>query len=257
MNNALSNSEIEHLTTMISGCESISNHIKTGCGLSQDGQYALAVVQLHVNDAGHVAGTEGFMDAIKTGAKKGKEWLLKLIQYIKDLIKGISRDDRDRIKTIDELTKKIKWEEYDFSGETFQYAGPLGRIIALTDDANVIADLRSAVSEIDKKNVANFVTKLSRANTQLKTHVEALNKTVESETNKLDKEETPSKELSGKVKDLKNNTEAANGLSMIINKVANDMSKHYNRWEAQHKSNVNRQEELNEEKGRLEKGRNK
>lgn len=253
----MSFSDIEHFSNMVTGCESLNAHFYNKEVAGTEAHYAFSVLKLHAADAGHVAGTEGFLDAVKKGAKKGKEWLLQLIQYIKDFIKGISRDDRERINTINELSKKIKWEEYDFNDQTFQYATPLGRVIALTNDSSVISELRSALSEIDKKHVANFITKLTRASTLLKGHVEDLNRKVEAETSKLGKDESPSKELSEKAKDLKNNTEAANGLSMIINKMASDMSKHYDRWKAQHESNKGRQESLNKEKAELEKGRNK
>lgn len=245
-------SDIEHASNMINGCESLISGNKT-----PDATYAFAVLKLHASDAGFIDGQEGFLDAVKAGAKKGKEWLIKLIQYIKDFIKGISRDDRERIKTIDELSKKIKWEEHDFNTQTFQYSGPIGRIKALTNDANVLADLEAAIDGIDKKNVHEFVGKLSRASNRLKDHVETLNKEVERETNKLGKDDKIPKELSDKAKDLKNNSEAANILSILVGKVYNDMTKYYESWHAQHKSNRARQEDLDKEKANLEKGRNK
>lgn len=248
----MSYSDIEHASNMINGCESLISGIKT-----PDAAYAFTVLKLHATDAGFVDGQEGFLDAVKAGAKKGKEWLIKLIQYIKDFIKGISRDDRERIKTIDELSKKIKWEEFNFNTQTFQYSGPIGRIKALTNDANVLADLDDAIDGIDKKNVREFVAKISRASSRLKDHVETLNKEAERETSKLGKDDNIPKELSDKAKNLKNNSEAANMLSSLVGKVAHDMTKYYENWNAQHKSNRDRQEDLDREKANLEKGRNK
>lgn len=71
--------DVEHYSTMLSGCESINK----GDYKSDAAMYATAVLKLHANDAGLYAGQEGFLDAIKAGAKKTKEWLEKLLTAIK------------------------------------------------------------------------------------------------------------------------------------------------------------------------------
>lgn len=72
-------SDVEHFSTILSGCEAFSN----GDTRSPDAVYALTVLQLHANDAGIHAGQEGFMDAIKKGAKKTKQWILDLVKAVR------------------------------------------------------------------------------------------------------------------------------------------------------------------------------
>ncbi|AEV89526.1 putative virion structural protein [Pseudomonas phage OBP] len=79
--------ELEHFATMVSGCESINTHLAKGTGLSADGEYAFTVLKLHASDAGFVAGTEGFLDNVKKGAKKGKEWFIAFFKALKDFFK--------------------------------------------------------------------------------------------------------------------------------------------------------------------------
>lgn len=79
----MSYSDIEHFSSIVSGCEALTN----GNGNSPDGLYALTVLKLHANDAGLYAGQEGFVDAIKKGAKKTKQWILELVKAIRAWIK--------------------------------------------------------------------------------------------------------------------------------------------------------------------------
>lgn len=71
----MSQSDIEHFATMISGCESITS----GGVLTDDGRYAFSVLKLHIQDAGSFAGQEGFIDSIKKGAKKTGKWVMDII----------------------------------------------------------------------------------------------------------------------------------------------------------------------------------
>lgn len=82
----MSFSDVEHFGLMVDGCESIVQHSATGNGLNPAGQYALSVLKLHAQDAGFVAGQEGFLDNVKKGAASAKEWLIKLIQAIYDYL---------------------------------------------------------------------------------------------------------------------------------------------------------------------------
>lgn len=81
----MSYSDIEHLATIISGCESLTN----GNPESPNAIYALTVLKLHASDAGYVAGQEGFMDHVRKGAKKTKEWLEKFIKALKEFISTV------------------------------------------------------------------------------------------------------------------------------------------------------------------------
>lgn len=76
--------EMDHFVTMVHGCENINTHLKTGCGLSYEGEYAFTVLKLHANDAGVYSGQEGFMDTIKQSAKNAKDFIELVIKTIID-----------------------------------------------------------------------------------------------------------------------------------------------------------------------------
>lgn len=120
----MSYSDVEHYASMVSGCESlISGNVK-----SPNAVYALAVLQLHANDAGLYTGQEGFMDSVKAGAKNVKEWIKKLIQAIRDYFKSKegkgSAEEAAVIKKV-AAAKEIKPEESkdDDKGEVSKPTG--------------------------------------------------------------------------------------------------------------------------------------
>lgn len=80
----MSLSDAEHFSMMYSGSESLNLFMTNKGDLTEQGKQAFNVLKLHAADEGHVAGTEGFMDSIKKGATKTKEWLVKLIKAIRD-----------------------------------------------------------------------------------------------------------------------------------------------------------------------------
>lgn len=80
--------DVQHFATIISGCESLQDRLTYGTELSYEGAYAGAVMKLHAQDAGFVAGTEGFLDSIKRGATNVYEWIKKLIASIRDWFRG-------------------------------------------------------------------------------------------------------------------------------------------------------------------------
>ena len=98
--------EVEHFATMLAGCESISN----GNTTNTDAKYALSVLKLHANDAGLYAGQEGFLDSIKRGANNVKEWILKLIQAIRNWFKG-SKKEKEIEKVVLDI-EKMSEEHY-------------------------------------------------------------------------------------------------------------------------------------------------
>lgn len=95
--------EVEHFTTMLSGCESINS----GHALTPDGRYAFAVLKLHAVDFGSVAGQEGFLDNVKAAAGKSGEWLKKLIAAIKSWLTGSKKTTGDEEKANNAAKSKI------------------------------------------------------------------------------------------------------------------------------------------------------
>lgn len=82
----IDSSDMNHFTTMISGCESINTYLKTGNGLNDDGRYAFTVLKLHAGDAGFIDGQEGFMDQVKAKAKDIKSFVDQVIKAIVDAL---------------------------------------------------------------------------------------------------------------------------------------------------------------------------
>lgn len=101
----MSYSDIEHYSTMITGCESITH----GNHKSPDGRYALTVLQLHAGDAGLYAGQEGFLDHIKKGAKTLKKWFLEFLKAIGGFIDHLTGQNK-RIKELEQEIERKKKE---------------------------------------------------------------------------------------------------------------------------------------------------
>lgn len=80
--------DLEHYGRVLAGCESAYHHANSNTALSADGKYAFAVLSLHAGDAGIHAGQEGFMDAIKKGATKAKDWIMKILKAIREWLGG-------------------------------------------------------------------------------------------------------------------------------------------------------------------------
>ncbi|QYN79998.1 putative apolipophorin-III [Kosakonia phage Kc263] len=94
--------EIEHLATMVSGCESLTS----GGRITPDGKYSYAVLKLYSH-----AGNEGFLDTVKAAAGKIKEFFISLCEAIKDFLSfGRRRFERER---------KF-WEEADKANEKLE-----------------------------------------------------------------------------------------------------------------------------------------
>lgn len=78
----MSQSDVDHFVSMVSGCEGIA----AGDYKGSDSLYALSVLKMHAVDSGLVSGSEGFIDSIKSKAKSVKEFVLKVIKYVMDSI---------------------------------------------------------------------------------------------------------------------------------------------------------------------------
>lgn len=80
--------DMTHYGRIIAGLESVHEHINYNAGIDVDGTYALTVLELHAQDEGEVAGTEGFLDAIKKGATNIAAWIKQVVQAIVNFITG-------------------------------------------------------------------------------------------------------------------------------------------------------------------------
>lgn len=97
--------DLNHYGRVIAGLESVHEHINYNAGIDVDGTYALTVLELHAQDAGEVAGTEGFLDAVKRGATNIYEWIKKLIATIRDWFRT-SKVDKEA-ERLDQLSKQF------------------------------------------------------------------------------------------------------------------------------------------------------
>lgn len=120
--------DMTHLGRVVSGLESLHEHINYNAGIDVDGTYALTVLELHAADEGEVAGTEGFLDAVKKGANDVVAWIMKIVKAIVDFITGKKKVVwKDRWKDIndEEVNKKLNGI----------YSGPLRAIVNhISDD---------------------------------------------------------------------------------------------------------------------------
>lgn len=96
--------EVEHFSTMLAGCESINS----GNALTPDGHYAFAVLKVHAQDEGLIAGQEGFLDSIKKGAQKTGEFFIKLFKAIRDWFRNLFPNANRVIKQINDKTTPDK-----------------------------------------------------------------------------------------------------------------------------------------------------
>lgn len=96
-------SDIQHSLSMLAGLEAFSN----GDTRSPNAVYAATVLKLHALDAGHVEGSEGFMDAVKKGAKNAKDWIVALIKAIKAYLTDSDRKIAQQRNKVSELGKQI------------------------------------------------------------------------------------------------------------------------------------------------------
>lgn len=106
-------SNMDHFSTMVSGCESINTFLAGGEALNHDGHYALTVLKIHAGDAGFVDGQEGFMDQVKKGASSIKEWFLQLIKAIFGVIEDVASQTSKHKK----IEKDIEEKEKELKGD--------------------------------------------------------------------------------------------------------------------------------------------
>lgn len=260
----MSFSDVEHHIAVFDGCESLlSGNSKTA-----NAQYAFTVLKLHAGDQGVYAGQEGFMDTIKKGARSTVKWIKQIIQAIRDYMKGISREDRARINEIEKYLKEFKAANYDpkeaydammapalvikekleavrEAGEgAIPGRGPIGASMERVEE--LIDFLKgdeewSLYKPIDKL-LAELKNTLTRVNSDLEKAV----------AGKKDDEE-----LSEETKKLvKLDTGLASVVDLVVKfaeRWAVQVTSHYGKYERELKSNLDRRDDLQKEKDRLEK----
>lgn len=169
----MSHSDIQHSLNMLSGLEAFSN----GNVRSPDAVYAASVLRLHALDAGNIEGSEGFMDAIKKGAKNVKDWIIALIKALKEYLTNTDRkiaQQRKQVsdlgKTIDDNKKKAKAEN-----KVGEYAGGWINDPKLGDFSKSIESIISDLEGIDgvKATPVQWEPDLSKALTGLKALLKA------------------------------------------------------------------------------------
>jgi hypothetical protein len=142
----MSFSEVEHFSTILSGCESIN----AGGELTPNGHYASSVLKLHAQDEGLVAGQEGFTDAVKKGAKKTGEFVKKLFEAIKKWFADTFTSTKTKFKSIFD---KAPTEE-DKAKVVAKIEGPIATQIkavkAASEKAPDGVDLKGLIAACDK-----------------------------------------------------------------------------------------------------------
>lgn len=181
--------DAEHYSRVLSGFESINQHIETGCGLTPDGDYAFTVLKLHAQDAGYYAGQEGFLDNVKKGAKNAKEWIIKFIKAIFDYITSGKKKSGELIKhsetnakAYNELKDDKQKEEFSnvvsifgsqidraiFEAEGFESAAnsDIAKQIKYSGSPDkIVSELKAAKSKIN--NSVDFNKHLAAASMQI------------------------------------------------------------------------------------------
>uniref|UniRef100_A0AAU8KXK3 Uncharacterized protein n=1 Tax=Pantoea phage Survivor TaxID=3232176 RepID=A0AAU8KXK3_9CAUD len=144
--------ELNHYSRIISGLESVHEHICYNAGIDVDGTYALEVLKLHAGDMGEVEGTEGFLDSVKKGAKDLAKWIKEIIAAIGRFIVGKGKPP----------VWKVEWNDIH-SEEAFKvlaplYTRPLNIIIEHIKDDN-FEEIRDAVKFLDLDKINDDAVK--------------------------------------------------------------------------------------------------
>lgn len=262
----MSYSDVEHVMTMMSGCESLLN----GDPKSADASYAFTVLKLHATDAGFIAGQEGFMDAIKKGASASVEWVKKLIRAIRDYLKGISREERERLNDIDKKLKDLfKVEGYNPADAYEELKNPANMILqrlegvakdvegtdlSFPDITALAKKMENLIEYMDGDSTNDFYKKvdslLSDINNAITSATTSLDKSVSSKEGD-DKSLTDSEKFASTA--LRNLVSAKEALDRFIDKYHDEVTKTYTRFTAKNDDEKGQHESLNKEKDKLNK----
>lgn len=153
--------EIIHYCNMAAGCESINSVLANGGKLTYEGRYAQAVLRLHAEDAGLIAGTESFLDSFKKGAENVKDWVTKLIKAIRDFITG-KKKERPELPKTSSKPKEDTGTKKTNSGE--KYAAPIKSFIAKAEKTegltSIVSSLKGALSATTSGTAKDVGSKL-------------------------------------------------------------------------------------------------
>lgn len=152
----MSYSDVEHFSNMISGCESLT----TGDYQSPNSVYAFTVLKLHAQDAGLVAGQEGFLDHVKKGASTIKEWIRKLIAAIVSYVTGSRKTLQEQRKQMEEMERESARQE-KIAANKEEYAKKIANRKSMMNTAGMhfsdtIKNLIKSAEDKEAKTVAEF-----------------------------------------------------------------------------------------------------
>lgn len=147
----MSFSDVEHFGAILSGCESIGKNIN-----NDESRYAFAVLKLHAQDAGCVAGQEGFIETVKKGAQKTVDWIIKLIKSIRDWLSAAWK-------------KSVRWVKFSGNSDFVELAktgtnaqvSNIESFLKTTHTEKVVSDLKdhNVKLKVDQTAVtANAIT---------------------------------------------------------------------------------------------------
>lgn len=241
----MSYSDVEHYANMISGCESLAN----GDSKSPNAVYAFTVLQLHANDAGLYAGQEGFLDHVKKGAKKTKEWLEKFIKALKEFISTIWTKVVAKAKRVfGSSNKEIAADAAKTSfGALKTIVGDLDRVINgsysdtlekfnLKKDIQDLSDLAEQADKMldsNKVDIESFWTKVNKLLLDLKNTSEKLVSEWKKAEAKVPKDLSDSE-----YSELHNESEDLGWSSVSVGQCLNHLTKAIDKWSSKIDSTV-------------------
>lgn len=141
--------DFDHIITLTKGFEDLHEDIKGNSESQDDALYTDTVLKLNDIDLTSVVGEEGFLDSIKRGAGKIKEWIMNLIRSIRSWLKG------DADKKYEEAKKDLAKTD---AGE-----GPSEKVVAekaldiIKEDPKVSAPLRRMPESV-KSQIRDAIT---------------------------------------------------------------------------------------------------
>lgn len=116
-------SDFNHTAKMLSGFESLVVEVEEKTQLSPESRYVDSVMKLYDIDLETLAGSEGFLDSVKKGARKVYEWIKDLITKIRDFFfRGKRRKAADVVaadlgKSISKLNTLLVLEKAEEKAE--------------------------------------------------------------------------------------------------------------------------------------------
>lgn len=206
----MSYSDIDHFSSMVTGCESINQ----GMYRAPEARYASGVLRLHAQDLGVVAGQEGFLDSIKRGAQNVVKWVKQLMTAIGNWFKSIySKFTGKEVK--DKLTLSKEVSETILAPNLERVLIELNAINSV-DVSDLVKDVEKYLSEAKKGGDLSKIHET--VTTELRNVKDKLEKQVRSLKENNDDDNATASKLGT---DLKRIADASNILFLSIKKVIN------------------------------------